>query len=347
VSESSPDFTLKSAQFRRERERSWRELEELVERVERHGIANLSAAEISLLPALYRNAVSSLSVAAAISLDRNLLDYLHALVGRAYLCVYGVKQPVRRAVAEFFTVRFPGAFRRYLPFVAAAVLLLALGTLAGYRLTRADPERFYSFVGDRMAEGRTPASSTAELRAILYKGPEGDSSMLGAFAAFLFTHNAKIGILSFALGFAAGAPVIFLLFQNGLTLGAMAALYASRGLGPEFWAWVLPHGVTELTAVCLCGAAGLVLGNALVFPGRHRRLDNLAREGRQAVLLAVGAVAMLVVAGVIEGIFRQEVRSLAVRWLVADGSLVFWTWYFLFAGRKGKRGREDEARPGD
>ncbi|HEV7517637.1 MAG TPA: stage II sporulation protein M, partial [Thermoanaerobaculia bacterium] len=222
MSGSSPGFTLKSAQFRRERERSWRELEELVERVEHHGLASLSAAEISLLPALYRSAVSSLSVAAAISLDRNLLDYLNALVGRAYLCVYGVKQPVRQALAELFTARFPRAVRRYLPFVAAAVLLMALGTLAGYRLTRADPERFYSFVGDDLAQGRTPASSTAELRAVLYKGPEGDSSMLGAFAAVLFTHNAKIGILCFALGFAAGAPVIFLLFENGLTLGAMA-----------------------------------------------------------------------------------------------------------------------------
>jgi uncharacterized membrane protein SpoIIM required for sporulation len=192
-----------------------------------------------------------------------------------------------------------------------------------------------------MAQGRGPASSTAELRAILYEGAGGDSTKLGAFAALLFTHNAKIGILSFALGFAAGAPVLFLLFENGLILGALAALYASRGLGSEFWAWVLPHGVTELTAVCLCGAAGLVLGNSLVFPGRHGRLDNLAREGRQAVLLAVGAVGMFLVAGLLEGIFRQVVHAPAVRWLVADSSLVLWTWYFLSAGRR------NEARAGD
>lgn len=339
MSASSPaDFTLKSAQFRRERERSWRELEELVVRFERQGLRSLSAGEIARLPSLYRSAVSSLSVATAISLDRNLLDYLNALVGRAYLCVYGTKQPVGRALAEFFTARFPQTVRRYLPFVAAAVLLMALGALAGYRLTRADPERFYSFVGDGMAQGRGPASSTAELRDILYKGPEGGKTMLGAFAAFLFTHNAKIGILSFALGFAAGAPVLFLLFENGLVLGAMAALYASRGLGSEFWAWVLPHGITELSAVCLCGAAGLVLGNCLVFPGRHGRLDNLAREGRQAVLLAVGAVGMLVVAGLLEGIFRQLVHAPFVRWLVADASLVFWIWYFLYVGRRREAG---------
>jgi uncharacterized membrane protein SpoIIM required for sporulation len=344
VNGSSPAaFTLKSAQFRRERERSWRELEELVLRVERQGLDSLSAGEVARLPSLYRSAVSSLSVATAISLDKNLLDYLRSLVGRAYLAVYGTKQPAWQAIRDFFRVRFPREVRHYLPFVLVAVLVTALATLAGYRLTAADPERFYSFVGDGMAQGRGPATSTAELRAILYKGPDGETSMLGAFATFLFTHNSKVGILSFALGFAAGVPVLFLLFQNGLALGAMAALYASRGLGSEFWAWVLPHGVTELTAVCLCGAAGLVVGHCLVFPGRHGRLDNLAREGRRAVLLAVGAIAMLVIAGALEGIFRQVVHEPSVRWLVADASLVFWIWYFLFAGRQGERSRRSES----
>jgi len=259
---------------------------------------------------------------------------LNALVARAYLCVYGTKEPAGRAVLEFFTQRFPQTVRRYLAFFAVALLLMALGTLAGYRLTRNDPERFYSFVGDDLAQGRGPASSTAELKAVLYAGPDAHKTGLAAFAASLFTHNAKIGILSFALGFAAGAPVIFLLFENGLVLGTLAALYASRGLGSEFWAWVLPHGITELSAVCLCGAAGLVLGNALIFPGRYGRLDNLAREGRQAVLLAVGAVAMLVLAGLLEGIFRQVVHNLTARFVVADSSLLFWIWYFLHAGRR-------------
>jgi len=333
---ATPAFTLKSAQFRRERERSWAELEELVARIEKSGLASLTAEEIGRLPTLYRGAVGSLSVASAISLDRNLLLYLEALVGRAYLCIYGTKQPAWRAVAEFFLARFPRTVRHYFGFVAAAILLTLLGTWAGYRLTLKDPERFYSFMGEELAQGRSPAAKTSELRAILYKGAEGgDRSMLGVFATFLFTHNAKVGMLCFALGFAAGVPVLFLLFQNGLFLGTLAALYASRGLGSEFWAWILPHGITELTAVCLCGAAGLVIGRALVFPGRHDRLAALAREGRQAVLLAVGAVAMLLLAGLIEGIFRQLVQAPAVRYLVADASLVFWLFYFLFVGRRG------------
>lgn len=286
------------------------------------------------LPSLYRNAASSLAVARSISLDQSLLDYLGALVARAYIVVYGNRRRAGDAIAEFFRVRFPRAVRQNAPYLAAAVLFLALGILTGWRLTLADPERYYSFVDEDLLQGRTPSSSTQELRDVLYQKEETSSSYLGAFASYLFTHNSKVGILCFALGFAAGIPVIFLLFSNGLLLGAMAALHQSRGLGLDFWAWVLPHGVTELGAVCLCGAAGMILGTSLVFPGRHTRLQNLALRGRAAALLVVGAVAMLLVAGLIEGIFRQVVHDPAIRWSVAGITLVLWTTYFLFAGRE-------------
>ncbi|HEY2292015.1 MAG TPA: stage II sporulation protein M [Thermoanaerobaculia bacterium] len=330
-----PEFDLKSAQFRREREAAWRELEELLARLEKRGLESLTADELHRLPVLYRSAVSSLSVATAISLDKNLLDYLTALVGRAYIAVYGTKRRLGEAVADFFRTSFPGAVRRYPLFVLAAYVLLGLGVLAGYRMVLADPESYYSLVDAGIAEGRNPASSTQELRDILY----GSSGQLGFFASALFIHNSSVGLGCFALGFVAGVPVIYLLFQNGLLLGALAGLYQTRGLGAEFWAWVLPHGVTELSAVCLCGAAGMAIGSALVFPGRHTRMQNLALQGREVALLAVGSVAMFLVAGLIEGIFRQVVHDVAVRWSLATLTLAFWCWYFLAAGRAAERPR--------
>jgi uncharacterized membrane protein SpoIIM required for sporulation len=334
-----PELVLKSAQFRREREAAWRELEGLLARVDQKGLQDLDAGELNRLPVLYRSAVSALSVATAISLDKNLLDYLTALVGRAYICVYGVRRRAGEAVREFFRAGFPRVVRRYAAFVIASYVLLGLGVAAGYRLTQADPERYEELVGN-MAEGRTTTSSTAELRAVLYSRGDGALSVL---ASFLFTHNARIGMLCFAVGFLAGVPVIYLIFSNGLMLGAMAALYASHGLGGEFWAWVLPHGVTELSAICLCGAAGMVIGSSLVFPGRHTRLRNLALHGREVALLAMGAVAMFLLAGLIEGIFRQLVQEVAVRWSLAAATLFFWAWYFLTVGR----GADDGGREGD
>ena len=237
------------------------------------------------------------------------------------------------AMSEFFRWRFPDAVRRLALFVAVAAGMLLLGVLTGFQLTRSDPERYYSLVGAEVSQGRSPASSTEELREILYHG--GKTSKLTVFASFLFTHNARIGLLCFALGFAAGVPVLFLLFTNGLTLGALAAVYHERGLGFELWAWILPHGITELLAIVLCGAAGLAVGAALIFPGRHTRLRHLALQGREAGLLVAGAVALFFGAALIEGFFRQMVQSLPVRAAVAGLSLLFWTGYFLFAGRGG------------
>lgn len=327
---SASDGLLKSAQFRREREASWRELEFLVERVEKAGLRSLSAAELNRLPVLYRGAASALSVARAISLDRGLESYLSALVARAHLSVYGSDRSLAAAGRDYLLHGFPAAVRAHGRFLLVAFCLLLAGILTGYRQTAADPERLYTFVDEEMAEGRNTASTTAELKQVLYSGREHEGSALAWFASFLFTHNAKVGLLCFALGFAAAAPIPFVLFLNGAALGALWALYAAHGLGFEFFAWVFPHGVTELLAILLCAAAGLALGSALVFPGRHGRLHELGLAGRRAAPMVVGAVAMFFLAALIEGFFRQRVPFVSVRIGLAALTAGLWFVYFGF-----------------
>ena len=331
-----PAFRLKSFEFRREREASWAELEALVAAVERRGLRSLAPDETARLPVLYRAALSSLSVARAISLDRNVVDYLESLTGRAYLCVYGAKRSFFSVLGEFFAQAFPRAVRACRWHLALSALLLVLGTAAGWALTASDEDRFYSFVSADYAQGRGPTSTTDELREVLYHEQTG-AEKLAAFATFLFTHNARIGLLAFALGFAFGAPTVFLLLVQGLVLGAFAGLYAGRGLSVELWAWILPHGVSELGAVIVCGAAGFVLAESVLFPGRHARLENLAARGREAGTLALGAVFMFLVAGLIEGIFRQTVQSVPIRYALAAATFIAWTAYFCLAGREDQR----------
>jgi uncharacterized membrane protein SpoIIM required for sporulation len=93
--------------------------------------------------------------------------------------------------------------------------------------------------------------------------------------------------------------------------------------------------VTEFTAVALCGAGGIALGQALVFPGRDERLANLAARGRAAGVMAIGAVVLFFLAGLVEGIFRQLVHSVPIRYAVAAASAALWASYFLLAGRRG------------
>ncbi len=323
---------LRSVEFRRERQASWRELEKLVERVEKRGMTALGAEELSRLPILYREALSSLGVARAISLDRNVVEYLESLAGRAFLCVYGTKTRPWHALRDFFAGRFPAAVRRARWALLLAAAFLVLGTLTAFALTLDDPDRFYAFIPEEMAQGRTPTTPREELRDALYD-EERAADRLAAFSSLLFTHNSRVGLLAFGLGFLAGLPSFLLLFWNGLTLGALAAVFHRSGLSPDLWGWLLPHGVTELLAVVLCGGAGLLLARGLIFPGLHGRRASLAVAGREAGLIVVGAVCMLLLAGLIEGIFRQTVLDIVVRYGVALATLLFWAAYFARAGR--------------
>jgi uncharacterized membrane protein SpoIIM required for sporulation len=331
--EGGPGITLKSTAFRAEREPAWRHLEALITRAETTGLASLEARELLRLPILYRAVLSSLSVARAISLDRNLLTYLESLSSRAYFLVYGGRANALAAIGRFLAQTLPAAVRAARWYIAFSALCLALGAVLGYVLTIGNLDWFYTFVSESSAQGRTPTADTETLRRPLYIDGRGLSERLTTFASFLFTHNARIGIMAFALGFAMGAPTVLLLFFNGLTLGAFAALYASRGLGTELWGWLLIHGVTELTAIVFCGAAGLMLGRAVVFPGEYTRLQNLARAGRRAAVIVIGAVLMFFVAALLEGFGRQLILETNQRFLVAAATAVLWALYFVRAGR--------------
>jgi uncharacterized membrane protein SpoIIM required for sporulation len=329
------EIRLRSIDFRRERSDQWRDLEKLLRRVEKSGLKSLTADELHRLPGLYRAAVSSLSVARAISLDQNLLSYLESLVSRAYFCVYGVKPRAKAVVRDYFLDTFPAMVRKYGLGILLAVAVMAAGMVVG--LTLDDGEAYFIIMPEDVAQERTPTSTTEELREVLYSGSEHSDSELGFFATYLFTHNAKVALLSFALGFALGLPTVILLFYNGLILGTLAGLYASRGLSVEFWGWVLPHGFTELGAICLCGGAGLHLALAFIRPGRYGRIYGLTRAGRETAMIALGSVFMLLLAGLIEGFFRQLVHDTTVRYLLAAVTLLFWLAYFLFRGRERRK----------
>ncbi len=324
---------LRSTRFRREREQTWREFDSLVSQFERSGLRHLSSDERARLPVLYRAVLSSLSVARAISLDRNLLAYLENLAGRGYFCVYAPRTPLWRTLLGFVTDGFRDAVHQVRWHMLAAALILTCGTVAGFVVTAQSPDMFYTFVPGALAGERGPASTTDELYDVLVTGPDIESGQLSVFASYLFTHNARIGFLALALGFVLGLPTALLLFQNGLILGAMYALYTGRGLFLDFTGWLMIHGVTELTAIVLCGGAGLYIGHRLVFPGRFGRLAELARAGRLAARIAVGATILFFCAGILEGFGRQSLIATDSRLIVALATAIALGLYFAGARR--------------
>ncbi|MGE0047206.1 MAG: stage II sporulation protein M [Hyphomonadaceae bacterium] len=320
------EMDLRSRRFRQEREADWRRLEVLLRRAE-GARRNLTIEDMVAIPRLYRATLSSLAVARATSLDRALIDYLEALSSRAYFFVYGARSTLWERLRGFFSGGWPRAVQALWRETLIAALLLIGGAIAAYLLVNVDSDWYYSFVPGDLLQGRTPAATREALRATLYT-EEGSRAGLSVFATFLFTHNARVALFAFALGFAFGAPTAMLLVYTGLMLGAFIALYASHGLAFELIGWLMIHGVTELFAIVLAGAAGFKIGFALAFPGAMTRIDAAAAAGRIAAAVMGGVIVMLFVAGVLEGVGRQAINADAVRYAIAVMTGVFWFGYF-------------------
>jgi uncharacterized membrane protein SpoIIM required for sporulation len=331
-------LALKSSEFRKGREQGWRELEGLIGRVEKKGVRSLSLEELQKLPILYRAALSSLSVARAIALDRNLLLYLENLGLRAFLVVYAPRVGSLEGLREFFRSDLPAAVRAARWHILIAALALLVGVGAGFMLTLQDEAWFTALVPSGLGGERGPSSTRAELldKEIFAPWP-GAAESFGIFANLLFSHNTLVGILTFGLGLAVGIPTVMLCVYQGLGLGAFLALHYNRALTADFLGWVAIHGTTELGALILFAAGGLVVADKILFPGSYSRINNLAVHGRAAGQIAAGAVLMLFVAGILEGGFRQLVQSTPLRFAIGLGVGVLWVCYFCFSGRGARR----------
>jgi uncharacterized membrane protein SpoIIM required for sporulation len=326
---------VNATRFRQAHEADWEELDRIVTAIEKRGVRGVPEQALLVLPVLYRSALSSLSVARETSLDKSLVAYLEQLCTRAYFQIYGVPTSAMRQLGHFFAHSWPKAVQALWRETLVAFVLTAAGAVVAYLLIRNNPGWYYVLMPDGSSQGRDPTASVQFLKSTIYDGArDGQQSTLAFFATFLFTHNAQIAIFSFALGFAFCLPTAGLIVYNGLMLGAMIEIFASKGLAYGFIGWLMIHGTTELFAIMISGAAGFRIGLALAFPGRRSRADAAVAAGRSAATAMGGTVVMLAVAGLLEGIGRQTVTSDTARYAIGTAMLLGWFLYFYWPRRE-------------
>jgi len=127
---------------------------------------------------------------------------------------------------------------------------------------------------------------------------------------------------------------MYTLLFNGITIGAVAGYVLSLGHSEKFLSFIVSHGSFELTAIGIAGGAGLMLGDALIHPGQRTRIDALRVRGIQAVQIASGAAAMLVVAALIEAFWSPAPIPALVKYVVGGCLWVLVAVYLTFAGRQ-------------
>ncbi len=291
---------MELAEFVEQRRPKWSSLERLLDAAERDGLSKLSLDEARTLSRLYRSTSSDLLWVRARAGAADVSGYLNDLVGRAYALTYPGKKVRLSEIGRFLSMGFPDVLAREWRMFVASFLLFWAGAGFGWIGMMFDPEAAaYLVPGEhqqldpekrRDKEAQSEGASTGEQ---------------AVFTSFLFTHNIQVAFFCFALGLTAGLGTAILMFLNGVMLGSLAWVYTSKGMAGWFWAWILPHGIPEITAIVIAGAAGFVLARGLVAPKGLSRRVALKREGKTALQLLLGTLALFVLAGFIEGTISQ------------------------------------------
>jgi uncharacterized membrane protein SpoIIM required for sporulation len=299
------------------RKENWSRLEVFARQAETAGLKTLSASELRDFGLLYRQAAADLSVVRTDAGSRTLEAYLNRLVSRAHNFIYSGKRMSPRSVWRFMAYEYPRVFRRLLPYTAAAFFLFLAGAVLGVLLTLVRPDFMHVMLGPQMIDKIEHHKMWTD--SILGSEPQESSAIM--------TNNIGVCFLTFAGGILGGLGTLFLMINNGLLMGVIAAACGQHGMGLSLWSFVAAHGALELPSIFIAGAAGLRLASGLLFPGYLRRRDALALAGRESIRLLAGTVPLLIIAGVLEGFLSPSRAPLALKFGVCAMllcGLVFW-----------------------
>ncbi len=283
----------------------WEELDQLLTRLEVDAGASLDLPGVRRLHYLYQCCASDLAKVSTFAAEPALRQRLENLVGRAYGEIHEVRgRPHRLRPLHWFRCTFPQTFRRHRRAFHVSLSAMMLGALFAALILFARPDlkpflipaqfgHLYSDPSERVArEESTDEDPLAGARA--------------RFSAMLMINNTRVSILTMAAGLAWGLGSLFLLFQNGLILGAVMIDYILAGESAFLFGWLLPHGAVEIPSIILAGQAGLVLGGAIIGHGDSATLrTRLRRVGPDLVTLIAGVALLLVWAGLVEAFLSQ------------------------------------------
>jgi uncharacterized membrane protein SpoIIM required for sporulation len=306
------------------REPNWKRLDALLRQVEKKGLKSLQSDEIREIASLYRSVTADLARARSQQVGNIITQNLQFLTTRGYNQIYqGSRRQEWQAVVDFYRWGLPALVQQTARYIALATAIFLLGAIIAWWYTWRDPT-FMSLLVPEELISKVQDDRELWMGRIVGIEPLASSEIT--------INNISVSFGAVAGGITAGLYTVFLLFFNGLSIGAVATLVGQNNLAYPFWAFVFPHGSLELPAIFFAGGAGLLIARAIVFPGQYKRKDALKFYGSQAAQLVFAIVPMLIVAGTIEGFFSPSpVVPAPMKYLVG---IVLFMLFVLYCNRE-------------
>lgn len=256
-------------------------------------------------------------------------QYLNGLASRIYLNIYKNKREETSRIWRFWKTELPLTVRKHHRIILYTFLIFT-GFAIMAAFSSAHDETFVRGVlGDNYVEMTEENIAKGDPFGV-YKS-ESQWNMFFSIAL----NNIYVAFTLFVKGISVGILTLQDLFNNGIMLGSFQYYFFAKGLG---WSSVLViwiHGTLEISSIILAGAAGLIIGNSIIFRGTHKWLYSLRQGAKDGLKIMVGIVPILLIAAFLESfITRYSTMPKYASISILIGSLSFIIWYFVIYPRK-------------
>lgn len=308
---------MREAAFIHRNKARWQRLEEMLT-----GLHRLSGDEAA---DLYITLNDDLSYARTFYPASDLPVYLNGLAVRLHQHIHRNERTPRGRFITFWRREVPlamAATRREL-LTSFAIFLAA--ALIGALSAMHDPTFVRLILGDRYVDMTLENIRNGEPMAV-YGRESQELMFLG-----ITINNIRVAMLCFAAGLLAGLGTAYILLFNGIMVGAFQWFFHEQGVLRESLLSIWMHGTLEIGAIVIAGAAGLVLGNGMLFPGTYTRAERFRHNARLGLKVVMGLVPIFIIAGFIESFLTRHALAMPT-WaasLVIGLSLAFLLWYFI------------------
>lgn len=255
--------------------------------------------------------------------------YLNNLCAVLHNAIYRNKREKWSRIITFWTQEVPDTMFEARRLLLASFLIMAVSILVGVVSQLGDNDFCRIILGDQYVDMTIENINNGKPMNV-YAGDSEITSFLG-----ITLNNIGVSFRTFAMGIFTSIGAGLMLFYNGVMLGCFETFFWQHGLLYDSFLAVFLHGTLEISAIVVAGAAGLALGNGLVFPGTYSRIMAFRRGAKLGLKIVVGTVPIFIVAGFIEGFLTRhtEVPDIA-RLLFIILCLLFVVGYFVVLPRR-------------
>jgi len=308
---------LKEVIFIKNNEPYWKEFESFLK-----GENEIDA---DSLAELYIHITDDLSYASTFYPDSPVVDYLNGIAIHAHQKIYKNKKEKRARFIDFWKYEVPLAVRKSHRPLLYSLFIFSLAVAIGLFSMQTNPEFVRGIMGDAYVNMTADNIDNGDPLAV-YKSSSKGNMFIG-----ISTNNVRVSFLVYVLGILGSIPAAYILFTNGIMVGAFVGYFIQRGLSWIALSTIFIHGALEVSAIVIAGGAGLVLGNSFLFPGTYSRKDALLEGARRSLKIIIGLVPVFIVAAILESYVTRLYIELGDigRSLIVLLSFAFIIWYFI------------------